>query len=91
MDESLAALIRRALSAGVKADEIVLRVSGYEADMVTPSVFQAIVRFRDRGKAWGVGVHAEPDKALVEALDKALAMASPAPLPRVRQRVRPNS
>lgn len=45
-------------------DEIVIRVSSYEKDLVTPASFQAIARGRDRTKVWGVGVRANPVAAL---------------------------
>ena len=51
------------------ANEIVVRVSSYKDDGVTPASFQAIVRGRNRMKAWGVGVRANPVPALTRAIE----------------------
>jgi len=51
------------------ADEIVVRVSRYEADMKTPASFQAIVRGQDRTKSWGIGIRANPVAALTQAIE----------------------
>ena len=51
------------------ADEILVRVSSYGPDRITPSQYQAIVRYRDRTEVWGVGVHADSETALLKALD----------------------
>lgn len=51
------------------ADEIVIRVSSWAADGKTPASFQAIVRGRDRTKAWGLGILSNPVAALQRAID----------------------
>jgi len=51
------------------ADEIVIRVSRYEADLKTPAAFQAIVRGQDRTKEWGVGVRANSVAAITAAIE----------------------
>lgn len=50
-------------------DEIVIRVSRYADDGVTPAAFQAIARGRDRTKVWGVGVRVSPTKAVSQAIE----------------------
>ena len=50
--------------------EIVVRVSRYEADLVTPACWQAIAKYRGREKGpWGVGIRARPVVALQRALE----------------------
>lgn len=51
------------------ADEIVLRVSRYEADMKTPACYQCIVRGQDRTKQWGLGIRPNPVAALNAAIE----------------------
>ncbi len=51
------------------ADEIVLRVSRYEADMKTPACYQCIVRGQDRTKQWGLGIRPNPVSALNAAIE----------------------
>ena len=50
-------------------NEIVIRISSYKDDGVTPASFQAIARGRDRTKVWGVGVRANPVSALKGCID----------------------
>lgn len=52
------------------ADEIVLRVCSYDfsGKNPVPKSFQAIVRGRDRNKAWGVGIRSNPVAALTAAI-----------------------
>lgn len=59
-----------------RADEILLRVSGYDWSGPTPVAndFQAIVRFADRNLPWAVSVKSDPYEALTEALQKAASM-----------------
>lgn len=49
-------------------DEITIRVVRYKDDLETPACFQAIVKPRDRHKAWSVGILANPVQALHRAI-----------------------
>ena len=51
------------------AEEILVRVSLYGPDCRTPVQYQAIVRYADRTRAWGVGVNDDAETALLMALD----------------------
>ncbi len=53
--------IRAAFASG--RDEIILRMASYD-----PPKFQALVKGRDRTKAWGVAVEPDPVAALRRAL-----------------------
>ena len=66
MTPTLSEAIRAKFAGG--ADEILVRVSSYGPDRITPSQYQAIVRYRDRTKVWGVCVHADAETALRKAL-----------------------
>ena len=51
------------------ADEIVVRVSRYEADMKTPACYQCLIRGQDRTKQWGLGVRPNPVAAIHAAIE----------------------
>lgn len=84
--------------ASEEVDEVVVRVSQYATTggVQTPSQWQAIVRFRDRTKSWGVAVQRTPGDAVLGAFRAAHALTPPKPatpltgplLPRVRTRTR---
>lgn len=81
--------------AGDGVDELVVRVAQYDftGGVQTPSQWQAIARFRNRGKAWGVALAETPGEAVLGAFRSAAALHHPqnreAPLtPRVRTRTR---
>ena len=61
------------------ADEILVRVSRYQNDVRTPAEYQAIVRFHNRLRPWGVGVHASAETALRIALGDPSAMPTDKP------------
>jgi len=49
--------------------ELVVRVSRFEADCVTPACWQAIAKYRGRVSGpWGVGIMANPVAAMRRAL-----------------------
>ena len=56
-------------------DEIVIRVTGYKADGVTPSSYQAIAKRRDRTNIWGVGSRANPVMAILKAISEVYSRA----------------
>jgi hypothetical protein len=56
-------------------DEITVRVSQYDRAMVATQ-WQALVKFANRQKPWGVGVAATPEEALTTAVGHALALVS---------------
>lgn len=89
MDDKLEPLVELAMNAKVSVDELTIRVCQYEADAMTPASYQALAKFQNRARPWGVGIHADPVEAAKIALRKALELHSPAPPvapPRIRTR-----
>ena len=52
------------------AEEVVVRVSRYAEDGVTPVCYQAIAKSRDRTKVWGVGIGANPVLCIERAISE---------------------
>lgn len=50
--------------------ELIVRVSRFEADLKTPACWQAVAKYRGRiSGPWGVGIMASPSAAMRRALE----------------------
>lgn len=76
---------RMAEAVRLGAGEALVRVSKYGPDLATPEQWQALVKHRQRDKVWGVGLHADPEQAMVLAVESFVARHTPKP---TRTRVR---
>lgn len=59
-------------------EELVVRVTRYDADLETPAAWQAIAKYRGRVKGpWGVGIRTRPAIAIVRALEDGARRETP--------------
>lgn len=57
-------------------EELVVRVTRYDADLETPAAWQAIAKYRGREK-WGVGIRTRPGIAIIRALEDGARRETP--------------